>query len=168
MVHPLITRVCQATQLAVLQSSEMTVSTLSASSASIACRRNSTHRHMAREVIQASTAKVVRTPIRREPAAPWVSLSSRDLEVPKSVANTSRCKNALISRCNRMAAVTITVTTNHPQPSASCSQTNRISVQGAIMMVRVTRMMTMMTTIPMMMPSSLITKTRAFPENLLY
>ena len=164
MGHLLITRVCQAIQLEVPPSSETTASTLSASSVSIACR-NSIHLNTALEVIQASMAKVVRTPTRREPVVLWVRLSSKDPEVPKLVANTNRCKNALTSRRNKTEAVMISGTTNRPRPWVSSSQTIRISVQGAIMMVRVTRMMTMMTTTPRMMPSYLITKTRAFPGN---
>ena len=109
-------------------------------------------------------AKVARTPTRREPVVLWVRLSSKDLEVPKSATNTNRCKNALTSRRNKTEAVTISGTTNRPRPWVLSSQTNRISAQGATMTVRVTRTM-MTTTTPRMMPSSLITKTRAFPEN---
>ena len=164
MGHLPITRVCQAIQLEVPPSSETTASTLSASSVSIACR-NSIHLNTDLAAIRASMARVVLTPTRREPVVLWVRLSSKDPEVPKLAANTNRCKNALTSRRNKTEAVTISVTTNRPRPWVLSSQTNRISVQGAIMMVRVTRTMTMMTTTPRMMPSSLITKTRAFPEN---
>ena len=148
-------------------SSEMTVSTLSASSVSTTCR-NSTHLHTALAAIQASMAKVVLTPTKRELEVLWVSLSSKDLEVPKSVANTNRCKNALISRRNKMEAVTKSGMKNRPRLWVSSSRTIRTSGQGVTMMVRVTRTMTMMTTTPTMMPNSLITKTRAFPENHLY
>ena len=110
-------------------------------------------------------ARVVLTPTRQEPVVLWVRLSSKDLEVPKLAASTNRCKNALTSRRNKTEAVTTSGTTNRPRPWVLSSQTNRISVQGAIMMVRVTRTMTMMTTTPRMMPSSLITKTRASPGN---
>lgn len=164
MGHLPITRVCQAIQLEVPPSSETTASTLSVSFVRIACH-NSIHLNTDLEAIQASMAKAVRTPTRREPVVLWVRLSSKDLEVPKSVANTNRCKSALTSRRNKTEAVTISATTNRPRPWVSSSQTIRTSAQGAIMMVRVTRTMTMMTTTPRMMPSYLITKTRAFLEN---